>query len=508
MGWTDRLASGLQTASRALSGGGGSGGQTRTDSGGHEHDVGGGSGRADSLVNALSRFGDPDVDRSQANVVEKMRRIPAWERNELYDHNNIAGRIIDTPPEDCTSKGWDVEVGTDAIDSEQLGDFEDQLGLPGQLKQADIWSRLHGGGIVLLGVADGRPMDAPVDFDRVESVEFAQHVSSENAEIDEIEDDVQASTPVGEPRMFTIESDVLGQEFRDGEQLDWHRDRVLMFRGTLPDHDHIDEYEWWGVDEMTRVWTELSNYIMSVMGVGDSVHSAIQPIWKTRGLKQKFDNPSEDAIQAIVDRIAGINASRSMLGMMLMDMENEEFDQVSRDVSGQSTLYETMLTALSVVTGFPKVKLSGGAPTGLSTDDKAGRHNWNQKMGSRQSTLYTPLLRKFHRLVVAAVHGIDLERSESIDVLKFNFETIIDKPETDKKSEDAKLAKSLVALNKQGLIGRDEARRVLRNKTWTFGPEVIQDVERDDLTPTPELPKRFHDLDDRNEFDPGSDTSA
>ena len=430
-------------------------------------------GRDDALMNELSQIGSK-IDKSTRNTVVKGGRLTHQQLEELYETNGYVERVIDLPAEDSTRNGWDVGIEDEAIDDVALVNALERVGWIDTLAQADKWSRLYGGAIVLIGVRDGRPSDQPVNFSTVQGIEFMTPLDRHNVTIVDFETS-PFSTETGQPRMYRIESNVFGDNFNAGKQLFVHRDRVIHFDGvTLPPQLRRTN-DYWGIDVINRCWSILSNVIACEHAMGHAAQEAIQTIWKIKGLDQLFDRP--DGQSRLVDRMTAINMSKGMIGMIVADMDRESIERVSLNTSPLVEIHTRLLFALAAWTGIPLVQLVGMSPPGLSSDDQAGTRNWNKKIKSRQTSLYLPKIRKIIRLASAATRVIPVEELDT--VVKVEFNPLFEMTDMEKAQVETERSRTAQVYTTLQITSREEQRARLRRDNYL--PEQPEDADEEEV---------------------------
>lgn len=410
--------------------------------------------RTDKLVNELSNLGS-EIDKSTRNRVKKTRRLTYEEREELFETNGYASRIVQLPPNDCTRNGWKYQFesqpeGDSSGLLDELKRKESAIDLKSKLRKADVWSRLYGGSIVVLNVDDGKPANQPIDdLSDIQDIVSAKVYSRKNVQIEKVKTSGEGR---GDPLIFQIDQHALSDRANEDEFI--HRDRVLFFSGDGTPTDQQNEVDAWGVDTLTRIWNQLSNFSMADNALGHSIHEANQGIWKLRGLAEKFEGP-QDGKQRVIDRISSINMSQSMLNMMLMDLDREDYEEINRNVEGMAELHERLARSLAAVSGIPVVMLMGESPGGLGTDDKAGARNWNKKISARQSDVYEDKLKRFANLYTSARLG----REHDVQY-KVVFNDLYEVADLQKSETQLNQAKRVQRLIEADIIDRDEARQM------------------------------------------------
>ena len=88
---------------------------------------------------------------------------------------------------------------------------------------------LFGGGLVVMGIDDGRDPEEPVDVDNIKSIEFLTVGDRYAFQPNEIERDITAGASFGKPSTYFIRTGGSGVPVVEGTSPEIHADRLLLF---------------------------------------------------------------------------------------------------------------------------------------------------------------------------------------------------------------------------------------------------------------------------------------
>ena len=351
----------------------------------------------DSLKNLLSGFGT-SKDRTTQTVVEQPWTLSSSDLEVLYRNNHYASRVVDLLPDESTRRGFTVAVEGDAPTSNPFESDFVRLGLMPKMNQADKWARLYGGAALILGIDDGRDPSEPVDFDSIQSIDFAYVVDRWSLTSGDLETDPE-SPGFGLPATYTVTyTDIANDDAIVGMTI--HASRMIRFQGVdLPPSLRADQ-DYWGDPILQRVFESLGNLGMIEKAMGNIVQTFNQPVFKMAGLRQLAK--AKNGTTELMSRIEAANLGQSLLGMFLIDSDGESFEKTSTNVSGLDGLYDRIAQSFGAAAGMPLTLLFGTPPAGLSTDDQAGSRNWLNKVRAHQEIAYIPGVQYVAELIAYA----------------------------------------------------------------------------------------------------------
>ncbi len=367
-------------------------------------------GRAfDSIKNYVTRLGVVGEDPAMAARPTMDGRLSPPELDALYAKNDLARRIVDEIVEDALRGGFEIrdfdsnemlfEVRPETDDSNKEvsedNDADEGPDILAALDRACKDARLYGGAHILLIADDTSALDQPLDF-------------SDPAEIlNLILLDRWEATPV------TYESDPRNRRFTKPNTYsvtpatngapalslaETHHSRMLRFDGAeLPRRLRLwnDDYH----DSVLQpVWDALRNFTSTEQAIGTIVQRFETASIKIAGLSEALSVPDGDDL--VQKRMDIAHKSLALLNAMLLDADGgEEYTRSFATVTGLDTIWDRLAHSVAKAARMPMTQLFGLSPSGLSTDDEAGKANWRKQVASYQAKQLRPALERYFRLL-------------------------------------------------------------------------------------------------------------
>jgi phage-related protein (TIGR01555 family) len=376
--------------------------------------------RTDAIKNTLAGLGST-LDKDRFNQVGEPSVLGRGELDTLYRYNHYAARVINKPPDECTRRGWEIRV-----DGGEAGDpFSDvfaRLDLKNKLNRADKWSRLYGGGAVVLGVDDGRRADEPVNWESISGVSFARVVDMWELNPRSFDND-WSSERFGEVATYNLSPLQIGGSGENVPSI-IHAERVLRFIGVELPSQLAASQNYWGDSNLQRCWDSLARFGAAEADVGNLVHQFNVGVWLMQGLSDTLAGPGGSEL--FLERLIAASQSMSLLNSIALDAENEDYKRVGTSAKGVADLFDRLSRSFASAAEMPLTQLFGEAPGGLSTDDKSGRQTWYDQIAARQDRVYTPPIRHFVDLILASderPEGVEADAEYEVEYLSLEEPT-------------------------------------------------------------------------------------
>lgn len=409
----------------------------------------------DSIANYLTRLGVYGEDPGTTGRPSIAGRLNSWELDALYLKNDLARRIVDELVEDAIRGGFkvrdwttnelvfeaaprpdddddsdddsddDQDTATDALHNEEAED-DDPLDIPQILDEACKTGRLYGGSHVLI-VNDDGDLEAPLDpanagtiynlivLDRWEAQPVSYVTDPRDKrfarpEIFYICPAHNGGAPVAQPRV--------------------HHTRMLRFDGNkLPRRLRIENDDY-NDSVLQVVWDVLRNFNSTEQAIATIVQRFETVSIEIAGLNEALTS-ADDGHDLIQQRMDLIHRSLSMLNAALLDADSgEKYNRQYATVTGLDTIWDRLAHSVAKAARMPMTQLFGMSPSGLSTDDEAGRANWRKQVASYQKDQLRPRLEYLFRLMNGGkrvyVEFPPLDEStamEAAEIEKLNAET-------------------------------------------------------------------------------------
>lgn len=341
--------------------------------------------------------------------------IPDYDLAEKYQNNGLFSKIIDRPAEEALKHGMEYNV-SDADLREFLDDALDRLDWEEKAVTAIRWARLFGGSIIVMLLDDGGGLEEPVNWQDVRSVEELRVY--ERAIVQPDPDTYRT----GKAEYFDVSS-TYGGTFRV------HRSRCLVFKnGSLPEYGAAQQYYYWGLPEYIRIHKDLSRALKTHTNAANMIEKSVQPVYKQRGLQNMLAGPNGDEME--LKRLQVLDASRGMMNTIAVDMEGEDYDFKTFQMTGTKEILESTCNLLSAVTCIPQTILFGRSPAGENATGESDLENYYNFVEGIQKRMLKKNIRTLIKAIVqAGVYDGSIENPGNI---KPTFKPLWSLSETEK----------------------------------------------------------------------------
>lgn len=396
--------------------------------------------------------------------------IPDYDLAEKYQNNGLFSKIIDRPAEEALKHGMEYNV-SDADLREFLDDALDRLDWEEKAVTAIRWARLFGGSIIVMLLDDGGGLEEPVNWQDVRSVEELRVY--ERAIVQPDPDTYRT----GKAEYFDVSS-TYGGTFRV------HRSRCLVFKnGSLPEYGAAQQYYYWGLPEYIRIHKDLSRALKTHTNAANMIEKSVQPVYKQRGLQNMLAGPNGDEME--LKRLQVLDASRGIMNTIAVDMEGEDYDFKTFQMTGTKEILESTCNLLSAVTCIPQTILFGRSPAGENATGESDLENYYNFVEGIQKRMLKKNIRTLIKAIVqAGVYDGSIENPGNI---KPTFKPLWSLSETEKATvELTKAQRAQVAAQTAQLyidmqaIQPDEVRQALA-KDEQVDVESILDNQPENL---------------------------
>lgn len=316
-----------------------------------------------------------------------------------YNSDDLAARIVDALPEDALREGFEVKKEDDKDGAKKILERCRELGVREAVQQAAIWGRLFGGGAIMLGVP-GSSAEAPLDDESAKDLRFLTVLGRDEMEIESTYTD-PTKPKFGRPEIFTLHP--AGAQGDPGAKI--HESRLVFFGGVQTSRRTRQETKGWDLSALQRPYDALRDVATGWRGFVHLLTDLSQGVYKMSGLIDMIASGDPSALQT---RMALVDQARSVARSLLMDADGEDFEYISRSVSGVDASVQQLWYRLAAAARMPVCILMGQAPAGLNATGASDLRWWYDQVRSYQTHTIKPALERIVRLV-AQSEGLDAE---------------------------------------------------------------------------------------------------
>lgn len=409
---------------------------------------------------------------------------PDVELAELYASNGLFAKIINKPAEAAFKFGYKLNISNPDTEEYIMSTLE-KLKLDQKCVTALKWSRLFGGGAILMAVNDGRDLDEPLDWDSIDGLD--QLIVFERPEIQPDYNSIYTYSPdnlsmekFGQPEFYLLNPVYGGQQFRV------HESRLLIFKnGELPRTSTMNtDYMFFGSPEYNRLKREIRDTITTHGNGYRLLERCVQAVYKMKNLASLL--ATEEGEDDVVDRMHLIDMARSLLNTMLIDADGEDYSFQAFQLSGVKDIIDESCQMLSAVTGIPQTILFGRSPAGENSTGESDLTNYYDDIAQSQNVVVKDNLLTVIDIVLAAgkTKG-DLEEIPEY-TLKFNPLWNLSKQEqatVDQANAAAELSKAQTAqayIDMQALDPREVRKALAKNDAFEIS-DVLSEEDAQEM---------------------------
>ena len=373
--------------------------------------------RYDRWVNPLTGIGSQG-DKTVHGAFHSVWRVLDQELVNLWNGSDIAKKIVELTPKEMFRCGYDLE-GDDVSESE-ANEFRDWLvemfAFDDTVLEGFRWGRLFGGGLLIMGLNDGREMWEPLDEKNIRSFDYLNWVDRRYAYAQS--QYAQLNSPnYGRVEVYLISNAIAGAGWnnygdvrpippdtlkKSGANISLvHESRCVRFDGNAADIVTRQRLAGWNWSVLQVVYDAMRQFEHAFDSASYLLSDASQGVFKLHGLLKAITTGQK---QAIADRVMIMEQTRSVMRGVALDAGNsegkgsEEFTRIATTFGGVADMLDRMMLRLCAATGYPATELFGMSPAGLNATGENDTRKWYDQIASLQRSELSPRQRRILRL--------------------------------------------------------------------------------------------------------------
>lgn len=371
--------------------------------------------REDGYVNMLNKYG------TSQDVTEHYHFVPEFPVPDVvlaanYESNGLFAKIIDTPAEEATKHGFELEGITDKVIEDYAIDMLDDLDWEEIATTCIKWARLFGGSMAVMLIDDGRGLEEPLDWKHIRSIEDIRVFDRSRIQPDY--GSIYHYDPRNKIRGSRLGMPEYYQVFSRAGNFVVHDSRCLTFQnGILPEITTNSLYRVWGVPEYLRINKAIRDAEVAHGSAPKLLDRSVQPIYKMRDLSAEL--ATEEGEDRVIRRLQAIDMAKGMMNTIAIDSEGEEYDFRTFQFSGVSSVIESSCNFLSAVTSIPQTILFGRSPAGMNATGHADFENYYNYVERIQKRMLRKNLRYLLSIIFKA--GIAQKKIDEMPTINIKF---------------------------------------------------------------------------------------
>lgn len=357
------------------------------------HGDGVGENRIDGWMNVLTGLGVCGRDKKQNAYFRLTNIFNRSELDQMYRSDGVLRLVIDIFAQEMLRQGWELEGDTDG---EIIGKLE-ELKVNEAMGNLIKWARLFGGAVCIVGIADGLPLDQPVDEKGIRDIQWLRVFDRYQAYSRDGTFESDLNSPnYGFPNVYTINDN------RTGAVFFVHYSRILRMDWNILPPRWQNFNQGWGDPLVQTIYEELRNYSTAFSHTATMMEDFVNGVLKIPNLTAIMASQCGD--QNVLKRLNILNLSKSTTNTMLLDGD-ETYEKQTTNVSGVADLIDRFMQALSAVTKIPCSLLFGRSPAGMNATGESESRNFYDAVKTEQEGKLRGVLEKLIRYIMISKDG-------------------------------------------------------------------------------------------------------
>ena len=374
-----------------------------------------------ALINVLTGLGT-SKDRNETIGVKRSRVLSESAVDALYEQSWLIRRIVEKLPQQGTRSGWDLSLGDETSTSmkarlDDLVGWSEKLHLRQALGAAARYSRLYGGGALVVIADDRTPIDQPLNLRRLRTIHGFYPIDRWRLS------PASGWSGIGEPDRYWFWTqhdrtlDKLTEEAQakpvttaglgmtEATQVEIHSSRVIRIEGLPCSWRSQQERQWWGVSVVDLVWDVFKRWETGQQSAADILHDFDLVVHKLPGLANMLASGGEEKLR---QRLQANALARSTLGVYLLDGGNgtgEELTNFTRSAAGIADIMSNLKSEITGASGLPHTLLWGESPSGLGADGRSEQAAFGNEVADWQAQHLKEPLQRVYELAMACAEG-------------------------------------------------------------------------------------------------------
>lgn len=349
--------------------------------------------RGDGWQNILTGLGICGRDKKMNGRFRITKLFEQAELDQMYRSDGLTRRVIDLFANEMIRQGWEIEGDQDGLALAKLDELKASLHLTNLIK----WARLYGGAVCVMGIADGLPLDQPVDENSIRDLEWLHVFDRFQAYSHDGTFEADLNSPnYGYPNVYTINDNRTGAVFYV------HYSRILRIDWSILPPRWQNFNNGWGDPLMQSIYEEMRNYSTVFSSTATMMQDFVNAILSIPNLSEIM--ASQCGEQNVMKRLNIFNLAKSMTNLGIIDAD-EKYEKITTNVAGIADLLDRFMVALSAVCGIPITLLFGRAPTGFHATGDNDVRNFYDAVRQEQEAKLQPVLEKLIRYIMLCKDG-------------------------------------------------------------------------------------------------------
>lgn len=440
----------------------------------------------DEIINQYARLGGKQNllgnNTYAANRITQQYQL----LNSLYRGDWLAGKIVDTIPEDMVKNWYKLTCQVEPDQISILQNIERRTHLKTQILEGLRLGRLYGGaaGIIMI---DGQEdmLETPLNMNTIMPGSFKGLIIADrwNGVYPSSSQVTDRSDPdYGLPEYYKFLMDETNTDYG----ISVHHSRVVRFTGRwLPYLERVIELQW-GMSELEHVYDELNKRNSTSANIAQLVFQAHLRVLKMDKFGQALAFMDQRSQQALYRTLEAQNKLMNNMSLQIMS-KDDEFQTFQYTFSGLSDVYEQFMMDVAGAAEIPVTKLFGRSPAGMNATGESDLTNYYDTVKKWQEAQLRPILDKLLPILCLSAWGA------IPDDLDFDFNPVRDISDSERSNLIKQSADAINSVFQSGIISQKIALKELRESgkpldMWTNITDEDIDNADDSMNPQEQEP--------------------
>ena len=349
--------------------------------------------RGDGWQNVLTGLGICGRDKKQNASFVITNLFNRSELDMMYRSDGVVRLIIDLFAQEMVRQGWELEGDSDG----KIVNKMEELRVSQAMIELTKWARLFGGAVCIMGIADGLPLDLPVDEEAIRDVQWLRVFDRYQAYSRDGTFESDLNSPnYGFPNVYTINDN------RTGAVFFVHYSRILRMDWNILPPRWQNFNQGWGDPLIQTVYEELRNYSTAFSNTATIFEDFVNSVLYIPNLAEIIASQCGD--QQVMRRLNILNLAKSNTNTAILDAD-ERYEKLTTNVTGLSELLDRFMIALSAVTRIPVSLLFGRSAAGLNATGENDVRNFYDAVKQEQEGKLRSCLEKLIRYIMISKDG-------------------------------------------------------------------------------------------------------
>jgi phage-related protein (TIGR01555 family) len=327
----------------------------------------------------------------------------------MYKTHGIIQTAIDVPVMDAMRGGLDLH--SEELDAHDLGDmmdFIEENDIIQNITEAKIWSRLYGGGALILD--DGTDPESEFNPERVKQLKLYPANRWELMTKWNPNDPMMSSGEI-KPWMYSAARQ---DDYFVFYGIRIHRSRVLTFTGKCAPYVVKWQLQGWGMSELERMVEDFNKYLKTNNVLYEILEEAKIDVYMLSGLRDQL--VSDVGTANTTARIQLMNQTKNFQKAIILDKE-DVFDQKQLTFAGLAEVMKENRIGIASALRMPLSKIFGLSATGFNSGED-DIENYNAMVESEIRMPLKKPIRMILNLIARLKYGYDVDIDFSFKPLR------------------------------------------------------------------------------------------